>query len=88
MTRVVVGTALALVFVAALVFATLQESQVSCEVCVVFGGQETCRTAVAADRDQALAMAQNTACALLSRGVTAGMQCNRVRPHRVECEGG
>jgi hypothetical protein len=85
--RVWVGIALAVVFVVALVLATLRESQVSCEVCVVFGGQEACRTAVAADRDQALAMAQNTACAVLARGVTPGMQCNRTQPHRAVCEG-
>ena len=79
--------ALGLAFVAALILATLRESRVDCELCVRFAGQEVCRRASAADRDQAIAMAQNTACAVLAGGVTRGIQCNRVVPHRVQCEG-
>jgi hypothetical protein len=86
MNRLVLG-ALGLAFVAALIFATLRESRVDCELCVRFGGQQACRRASAADRDQALMMAQNTACAVLAGGVTRGMQCNRVVPHQVRCEG-
>jgi hypothetical protein len=79
--------ALGLAFAVALVYATLRESRVSCELCVRFGGQEACRMASAADRDTALSMAQNTACAVLAGGVTRGMQCMRAVPHRVRCEG-
>jgi hypothetical protein len=86
--RILIGAVLAAIFVTAMVFATLRESRVSCEVCVRFGGAEACRTSVAADRDQALNMAQNTACAVLAQGVTAGMQCGRVVPHRSSCDGG
>lgn len=78
--------ALGLVFAVALVFATLRESQARCELCVSFGGEVACRKASAADRDQALAMAQNTACAVLAGGVTRGMQCMRAAPHNVRCE--
>jgi hypothetical protein len=86
MNRLVLGV-LGLAFVAALILVTLRESQVRCELCVRFGGQEVCRRASAADRDQAIAMARNTACAVLAGGVTRGMQCNRVVPHAVRCEG-
>ena len=86
MNRLVV-VVLGLVFVAALVFATLREGRVTCDLCVRFGGEEVCRTASAADRAQALTMAQNTACAVLAGGVTRGMQCMRVVPHGVRCEG-
>lgn len=84
--RLVLG-ALGLAFFAALVLATLRESRVECEVCVRFGGGEACRRASAGDRDQALAMARSTACAVLASGVTRGMQCNRVEPHSLRCDG-
>ena len=87
MKRLILG-ALGLAFLAALIFATLRESRVRCELCVRFAGAEVCRKSAAADRDQALIMAQNTACAVLAGGVTRGMQCMRVAPHRVRCEGG
>ena len=86
MNRLIFGV-LALAFAVALVFATLRESRVACELCVNFGGREACRKASAADRETALSMAQNTACAVLARGVTSGMQCMRVAPRRVRCEG-
>lgn len=84
--RLIIG-ALALAFVTALVFATLRESRVRCELCVSFGGNQVCRKAAAADRGQAISMAQNGACAVLAGGVTRGMQCMRVVPQRVRCEG-
>jgi len=87
MGRVIIGVAIAIGFVVAMVFATLREGQVSCELCVRFGEAEACRRASAADRDQALYMARNTACAVLAGGVTRGMQCMRVVPHRVRCDG-
>jgi hypothetical protein len=85
--RRVAFVVLAVGFAAALVLATLRESVVQCELCVRFGGAEACRKASAADRDQALAMARNTACAVLAGGVTRGMQCMRVVPHAVRCQG-
>lgn len=88
MARRLVGLALGAAFVIALVFATLQETRVSCELCIRYGGGEACRKASAADRDQALAMARNTACAVLAGGVTRGMECNRVVPHAVRCDDG
>jgi hypothetical protein len=86
MNRLVLG-ALGLAFVVALILATLRETRVDCELCVRFEGREACRRASGADRNQAMAMAQSTACAVLTGGVTRGMQCNRVLPHSVRCEG-
>ena len=83
--RVAIGTLLALVFLAALVFTTLRETAVSCEVCVDFGGQSACRRSSAADRDQALQMAQSTACAVLAGGVTQGLSCQRTPPRTATC---
>jgi hypothetical protein len=81
-----IGVVLVLGFLAALVYATLRETAVSCEVCVEFAGQSACRRAKAADRDQALQMAQSTACAVLSGGVTQGMQCNRTPARSESCD--
>jgi hypothetical protein len=83
--RVAIGVLLVLVFLAALVFATLRETAVACEVCVEFGGQDACRRSSAADREQALQMAQSTACAVLSAGVTQGLQCQRTPPRSAKC---
>jgi hypothetical protein len=84
--RKAVGIALALCFFAALVLATLRETAVACEVCVDFGGRTECRRASAASREEALQMAQNTACAVLSGGVTQGMACQRTAPRSSQCE--
>ena len=56
------------------------------QVCVEFGGRSACRRAVAAERKEALQMAQSTACAELSGGVTQGMQCQRTPPSKAECD--
>jgi hypothetical protein len=84
--RTAVGIALALCFVAALVLATLRETAVACEVCVDFGGRTECRRSSAANREQALQMAQSTACAALAAGVTQGMACQRTQPRSSQCE--
>ncbi len=83
--RVVVGILFSAVFAAAVVYTTLSESQVECEVCMEFGGRSICRTVAAAERNQALAMAVSNACAIISDGVTAGIQCGQTRPRSVTC---
>jgi hypothetical protein len=85
--RTAVGFALALCFFAALVFATMRETAVACDVCVEFGGRTECRRSSAASREEALRGAQSTACAVLSGGVTQGMACQRATPRSVSCDG-
>lgn len=70
----------------AVVYGTLQEAQVECEVCVEFGGARACRTAVASDRDGALRAAIRGACAVLTSGVTQGMACDRTPPSSAQCD--
>jgi hypothetical protein len=84
--RTAVGIALGLCFFAGLVFATLRETAVACEVCVDFGGRSECRRASGAGREEALQMAQSTACAVLAAGVTQGMACQRTTPRSASCE--
>ncbi len=83
--RRAIGVALAVAFVFALVYTALSQSKVECEVCMQFGGSATCRTAAAAERDQALVTAIRNACAILSSGVTDGIQCDQTPPRSVTC---
>ena len=83
--RVLVGGLIAAGFLGLLVWTTLQQAQARCEVCMVYRGRELCEAASAADRDEALAQARNTACARLSNGVTDGIACNGTPPREVRC---
>ena len=83
--RLAIGLALAATFAVALVYTALSQSKVKCEVCMQFGGRATCRTVAAAERDRAVAMAISNACAILSSGVTAGIQCGQTTPRSIRC---
>lgn len=84
--RTAIGVALAVAFAAALAFATLRETQTTCEVCVDYGGGSECRRSSAAAPDEAIRMAQSTACAVLASGVTRTMECQRTRPRSAQCD--
>jgi hypothetical protein len=85
MLRMAIGVLLLAGFLAAMFFATAQEATVTCEVCVEFGGRSTCGTASGIDRSTAVTGAHSTACAVLSGGVTQGLQCDRASPRSVRC---
>ena len=80
-----VGVGLGAAFLAALVWTTLAQSSVECEVCVDYGGDSACRSVAASDSGEAARQAQATACAILSRGVTQGLECDRTLPRSVRC---
>ena len=86
MKRVIVGLGLAAIFGAALLRATLVETRVECEVCIEFTGRSACRSVAAADREHAIQQAVSTACAVLARGVTAGIECQRSVPRSLSCQ--
>ena len=69
----------------ALVYGTLSEAQVECEVCLEFEGGRACRAALASDQNGAVSAAVRSACAVLTSGVTRGMACERA-PRIVRCE--
>ena len=85
--RVWTGAALGAAFVAALVWSTCQQAGVTCEVCVDYRGASACRSVAAADAAEATRQGQANACALLARGVTQGLECDRTPPRSVRCEG-
>ena len=80
-----VGVLAALVFFAAITWVTLQQIRATCEVCMQYRGRQICETATAAERDEALMQARNSACAQLSSGVTDGIRCNGTPPLSVSC---
>ena len=84
--RTALGVLAGVALFATLVYATLNQAAVSCEVCVEFGGRSECRTGSAETQDEAVRGAVSAACRLLSSGVTQGMQCDRTPPRSVRCE--
>ena len=83
--RAALGVLAGLLFLAALFYATLAETGVRCEVCLDFGGGSACRSGEGPDREAAIRSAVTTACAVLARGVTQSMACDRAPPRSVRC---
>ncbi len=84
--RTVIGWIIGLVFLTALVYATLGETGVECEVCVDFNGRGACRTGTASDREGAVRGAVSNACKVLSSGVTQSIACDQTPPTSVVCQ--
>jgi len=85
MARVITGVVLAAAFIAVLIMSLMKEAQVECEVCIEFGGARACRTTIGSSRERAVSGATSNACAVLSSGVTAGIQCGNTPPSSVRC---
>ena len=85
MTRVLVGFLAGAVFVGAMIYATLGESRVECEVCLEYNGRGACRTSAAVNREEAVRGAVSAACAVLSGGVTDGIACSSTPPRSLSC---
>lgn len=68
-----------------LVYSTMQLGQVSCEVCMTYNGMDRCATAAAPTRQEAVRSATDTACAVLSSGMTESIQCGNTPPKSVNC---
>ena len=65
---------------AMIVITTFGGNRVRCEVCVEFKGARDCRTAQAANRQEALRTAITNACAQLASGVIETGQCESTTP--------
>ena len=83
--RVWVGWLIGAAFAAALVWSTFRQAGVTCEACIDYGGTTLCRSVAASDRQEAARQAQANACAILSRGVTQGLECDRTPPRSLSC---
>ena len=80
-----IGLLLGAAFLAALVWSTWSQAGVECEACVEYGGASVCRSVAASDTEEAARQAQANACAILSRGVTQGLECDRTPPRSLRC---
>jgi len=83
--RTLVGILIGSLFVGAMIYAVMAEGQVECEVCVAYRGETLCRKSTAVDREKAIAGAVASACAVLSGGVTDGIQCGSTLPRSQTC---
>lgn len=84
--RIAVGILLGVAFVGFMVYSALQEGRIQCEVCIDYRGGSECRTSAAVDREHAIRGAVASVCAVLSSGVTDGIQCDRTRPRSISCD--
>ena len=85
--RTLVGIAGGVLFLAALVYITMVETGTECEVCVDFEGRSSCSVARGGDRDQAIAQALSSACAVITNGVTEVVKCGGTVPTSARCKG-
>ena len=84
--RALVGAAIAILFVAYLLWSTLASQRSECRVCVAFKGRQNCATASAASHADATRNAQTTACGLLASGMNDAIACGNVVPQSAECK--
>lgn len=85
MARTAVGALLGLAFVAAVIWAAFEATQIQCEICVEYKGRSACSTAQAADVLQAEAQALSGACSQVTGGVTETLECDRTPPTVRRC---
>lgn len=71
------------VFVAAIVYSTLNLRRHRVEVCMEFQGRSACRTSAASTEEQAARTATENACALISSGMTDSIACGKTPPRSV-----
>ena len=71
--------------VGVVVYTSLLEGGVRCEVCLEFGGREACRAVDGTIEADARHAAITNACAFLAAGVTQVMACERTAPTREHC---
>ena len=77
--------ALAVGFLATVVYVALAQSRVTCEVCMSYQGRQACDRTSAVESAEALMQATSSACSRISGGVTGTIQCNNTRPLSSHC---
>ncbi|HET9481767.1 MAG TPA: hypothetical protein VFP98_08425 [Candidatus Polarisedimenticolia bacterium] len=74
-----------LLALAMIVYSSMQQAQVTCEVCITFRGASQCRSATGPEREAAVRTATDNACAFLASGMADSIQCSNTPPSRVTC---
>jgi hypothetical protein len=78
-----IAIAFVVLVVGLVISTTFQGERVRVEVCMAFKGHRDCRTAQAANRQEALRTAVTNACAQLASGVTESGQCENTPPESI-----
>jgi hypothetical protein len=84
--RTLLGILLGIGFLAVMVYISLGETAVRCEVCLQFNGASACRAGSGADAASAVQIAVSTACAELAHSRTQNIQCQATPPSSRSCE--
>lgn len=82
----IVLAALAAAVVVLIIYSTLSQASVSCEVCISYEGAAQCRTASGTTREEAIRTATTNACTFLSSGMSDSIRCSNTPPTSVACE--
>lgn len=85
MARTLVGVAIGLAFVGAVLWYALAATQVRCEICVDYKGRSACSVSQAADLLTAEMQAHSGACSQVTGGVTETLECDRIVPSVRRC---
>lgn len=72
-------------FMGVVVMSTLQRSEVECEVCLVFDGEEVCRLGRGPTQAEALAAAQQSVCGGNTNGMAESIACAGRQPEQATC---
>ncbi len=86
--RTAVFWIIAVAFVAFLAYSSVKPQQLTCEVCMTFGGGDRCAKASGPTPATATETATTTACGVLARGMDGTIACGRTPPRSVTCTGG
>jgi hypothetical protein len=82
---IVAAVAVAL-FLAYIIYSSLEGTQVTCEVCITFRGTTQCRSAAGVDNAEAQRTATDMACAVLGSNMSEGIACGNTPPSRLMCK--
>lgn len=73
-------------FIGFVIYSSMANVGISCEVCIEYRGQSDCRIAAATTAEEAVTAAQSTACGIVGRGsMNDAIACGRVIPTSVMC---
>jgi hypothetical protein len=72
-------------FVGYILYSPSREGKVTCEVCMEFKGQKSCRSASGPGRDEATRTARDNACAGIAFGREDSIRCGNTEPASVRC---
>lgn len=83
----ILSIAFTILVVALVLYSLRGVTQVTCEVCITYKGQQECRTGQGRTRDEAVDKAAEACCAVMpTSGMAERIQCADSEPTSVSCE--